>query len=366
MRARNQLVEFRADDLRFTPAESAAFFNQGSGLALSTEHVLALEQRTEGWIAGLQLAALALHSPRLMQNSEGVSSFIAAFTGSHYYVADYLTAEVLNQQPEAVRTFLLQTSILDRMSGDLCDRLTGRSDSQFILRQLDAANLFLVPLDEESRWYRYHHLFADVLRTQLRQAYPGQLGELHQRAAEWYEQNGFITEAFNHALAAGDQLLAAQVIENNAMPMLMRGEAVTVLAWIDAIAPIVRERPWLSIHHSWAFICTGQLDRIESLLQEAEGILLTRGSPEDAQVMRSHIAAIRALAILRRGEAQAAIILAQEALKQLPESEAMIRGITIFTLGEASWQTGDLARARQAFAKSNQIDQAAWGGNPNL
>jgi ATP/maltotriose-dependent transcriptional regulator MalT len=184
LRARDQLVEIRADDLRFTSPEAAAFFNQVMGLSLSTDDVSALGQRTEGWIAGLQLAALAIQTPRLMQRSEDIAGFIATFTGSHYYVADYLVAEVLNGQPELVRSFLLQTSILGRMTGELCDRLTGRSDSQAMFRQLEEANLFLVPLDGERHWYRYHHLFADVLRTQLRQAYPDRLAELNKRAAE--------------------------------------------------------------------------------------------------------------------------------------------------------------------------------------
>lgn len=356
MRARNQLVEIRADDLRFTSTESVAFFNQVQGLALSNEHVSALEQRTEGWIAGLQLAALAMHSPRLMQRSEDIASFIAAFTGSHYYVADYLATEVLNRQPEPVRSFLLQTSILDRMTGELCDRLTGRSDSQFMLIQLETANLFLIPLDEERRWYRYHHLFADVLRTQLQQAYPDQLAELHKRAAEWYEQNGFVPEAFNHAMAAGDQLLAAQFIENNAMAMWMRGEAATVLTWINAVAPLVRERPWLAIYQSWAFICTGQLDQLESKLQGAEQRLARHVTDAEVETMRSHIAVIRSLAAARLGEPQKAITLAQQALDLLPDGDNVIRGIIIFTLGEATWQTGDLAGARRVFEEASQIN----------
>ena len=358
LRARDQLVEIRADDLRFTSSEATAFFNQVMDLALSADDVLALEQRTEGWIAGLQLAALAMQTPRSIERSDDIAGFIAAFTGSHHYVADYLVAEVLSRQPELMRSFLLQTSILGRMTSELCDRLTGRSDSQAMLRQLETANLFLVPLDEERHWYRYHHLFADVLNTQLRLAYPDRLVGLHERAAEWHEQNGYISEAISHALAAGDQLRAARLIENNALAMLMRGEAVTVLTWITSMTPLVRERPWLAILQSWAFTCTGQLDQLEFLLQDAERNLVSPGSTEDSQAMRSHIAAIRALAAARRGEAQQAIALAREALDRLPESEAIIRGIVIFTLGEASWQTGDLAGARRAFAEASQINRA--------
>jgi LuxR family maltose regulon positive regulatory protein len=358
MRARDQLVEIRADDLRFTSIESAAFFNQVAGLALSDDDAMALEERTEGWVAGLQLAALAMHTPHSMQRSEDIARFIAAFTGSHYYVADYLASEVLNRQPEAVRSFLLQTSILGRMTGELCDCLTGQRDGQAMLRQLETSNLFLIPLDAERRWYRYHHLFADVLRTQLQQAYPDQLAELHQRAAEWYEQNGFVPEAVHHALAAGDQLFVARLMENNAMAMLMRGEAVTVLSWITTIAPLVGEHPWLAIYQSWAFICTGQLDQLEHVLQIPDQHLSLPVMDAEAEDMRSHVAVIRALATARRGEAQQAITQAQKALDLLPEGDTIIRGTLVFTLGDAYWQTGDLVGARRAFAEASRINKA--------
>jgi LuxR family maltose regulon positive regulatory protein len=351
------LVEIRADDLRFKSSEAAAFFNQVMGLALSADDVTRLEQRTEGWIAGLQLAALAIQTPHSAQGAEDITGFIAAFTGSHYYVADYLVAEVLSRQPERVRSFLLQTSILSRMTGDLCDRLIGFSDSQAMLRQLETANLFLVPLDEERHWYRYHHLFADVLHTQLRQAYPDQLPELHTRAAAWYEENGFVSEAISHALAAGDQLHAAQLIENNALAMLMRGEAVTVLNWITSVASVVRERPWLAIHKSYAYICTGQLDRLEPVLEDAEDHIEALGPGREADEMRYHIAGIRALATVRTSGTQA-INLAHQALELLPDGDPVVRGIIMYTLGEASWSVGDLAGARRAFAEASQINRA--------
>jgi LuxR family maltose regulon positive regulatory protein len=257
-----------------------------------------------------------------------------------------------------VRSFLLQTSILGRMTGELCDRLTGRSDGQAMLRQLETENLFLIPLDEERRWYRYHHLFAEVLRTHLQRAYQDQLAELHKRAAEWYEQNGFVPEAVHHALAAGDQLLVARLMEKNAMAMLMRGEAVTVLTWITTIAPLVREHPWLAIYQSFAFICTGQLDQVERVLQELDRHLTLPVMDAEAEAMRSHIAVIRALATAQRGEAQQATTLAQQALDLLPEGDTVIRGILIFTLGDACWQTGDLAEARRAFVEASQINKA--------
>jgi len=359
MRARDQLVEIRADDLRFTSTEAAAFFNQVNGLALSDHDVSALEERTEGWIAGLQLAALAIQSPRSVQRSDDIAKFIAAFTGSHYYVADYLATEVLNQQPGPVHSFLLQTSILGRMTGELCDCLTGRNDGQAMLRQLETKNLFLIPLDEERRWYRYHHLFAEVLHTHLQQANPDQIAELHKHAAEWYERNSFVLEAVHHAMAAGDQLLVTRLIENNAMAMLMRGEAVTVLNWINSVAPLIYEHPWLAIYQSWAFICTGQIDQLERVLQDLDQNLTLHGMDSNLQALRGHIDVIQALAVARRGEARKAIILAKQALKLLSEGDNIIRGILIFTLGEAYWQTGDLTGARRAFVEASQINKAA-------
>ncbi len=357
LRARDQMIEIRADDLRFTSDETAAFLNQVMDLALSTDDMSALEQRTEGWIAGLQLAALAIQSPGSMQRTKDIGGFIAAFTGSHRYVADYLAEEVLSRQPDLVRSFLLQTSILSRMTGDLCDRLVGRSDSQDTLSQLQTANLFLIPLDEERRWYRYHHLFADVLRTHLQRSYPDQVAELHKRAAEWFEKNGFVSEAISHALAIGDQLYAARLIEDHAFAMLMHGEAVTVLSWIASIEQLVRYRPWLGIHQSWAFICTGQLDLIDSTLQVSEDCIEAFGPGREAETMHYHMAAIRALATVRQGGEQA-IKLAQQALELLPEGDPVVRGVLIYTLGEASWSIGDLAGARRAFIEASQINRA--------
>jgi LuxR family maltose regulon positive regulatory protein len=362
LRVRNQMVEIRTGDLRFTPDEAAVFFNQVMGLSLSLAEVKALQQRTEGWIAGLQLAALVLQDPHLMERAADVSTFIDAFTGSHHYVADYLSAEVLSRQPEQVRTFLLQTSILDQMTGELCDRLVGRGDGQAMLRQLDRANLFLVPLDEQHRWYRYHHLFAELLRNQLREAAPDQIPELHRRAAAWYEQHGFESEAIKHALAAGDQQHTARIIEQNAMATLMRGDSITVLNWISSIATLVAKRPWLGIYQSWALLITGEVEPIETRLQAAENWMEAHLSDADAQELGFHIAAIRALVAGRRGHAQQAIDLARQALERLPESETAIRSIVTFTLGDTSWSIGDLAGARRAFEQASRIDRTA--GSP--
>jgi LuxR family maltose regulon positive regulatory protein len=234
LRARCEMTELRVDDLRFTPDEVAVFLNQMTGLEFSTENIIALENRTEGWIAGLQLAALSMQG---LKHSRDVSSFIAAFTGSHRYVLDYLTDEVLQQCPPGTTDFLLQTSILKRLSGPLCNAVTGQDDSHTTLEKLDDANMFIVPLDNERHWYRYHHLFADLLQQRLQRAQPDNIVELHRRASQWYEQNNLVTEALDHALAAADFDRAARLVAQNAQPMFMRGEVSTVRDWFTALPP---------------------------------------------------------------------------------------------------------------------------------
>ena len=352
-RARNQLAEIRAADLRFTPDEAAAFFNHVMGLDLSAEDIAALEQRTEGWIAGLQLAALS------MQGSEDVSGFIAAFTGSHRFIVDYLIEEVLDRQPESTQSFLLLTSILDRMTGSLCDALTGRTDGQAMLQELEQANLFVSALDYERRWYRYHQLFAAVLRSRLQQMYPDHLSELHRRAARWLEQNGTVSEAIGHALAGRDQDHAARLVEQNAMPMLMRGEVITLLDWIKAVGALVADRPWLAIYRAWAFMLTSQLDRVEPALQQAERCIPPDDATIEVREMLGHIAAIRAYLASQQGDARRTIDLAHQALEYLPESDAAVRSVIAFTLGGACWLNGALTEASRAFAEASRMGKAA-------
>jgi len=226
LRARGQLTELRAADLRFTSSEAAVFLNQVMNLDLSAEDIAALERRTEGWIAGLQLAAIS------MQGRKDATSLIESFTGSHRFVLDYLIEEVLNQQSESVQTFLLQTAILDRLAGSLCDALSGQDNGQAILESFERANLFIFSLDESRRWYRYHHLFADLLRQRLHQTQPEQLPILHRRASEWYEQNGFIDEATAHALRAEDIVRVANLIEEHVDALWGRGEHTKWQSWL--------------------------------------------------------------------------------------------------------------------------------------
>jgi len=247
LRGRAELAEIRAADLRFTPDEALAYLNEVMGLNLTASDVSALEERTEGWIAALQLAALSL------QGRDDVAGFIAGFAGDDRYIVDYLVEEVLHRQPEEVRSFLLDTSILDRLTGPLCDAVTGQSGGKAMLEALDRANLFLVPLDDRRQWYRYHHLFADVLMARLKDEQPDRVPELHRRASDWYEHNGDRSEAIRHALAGEDFDRAASLIES-AVPALRQGhQEVTALRWLRALPDeVIGRRPFRRVACAWA------------------------------------------------------------------------------------------------------------------
>jgi LuxR family transcriptional regulator, maltose regulon positive regulatory protein len=265
LRARDQMTELRAADLRFTPEEAKAFLGEVMGLTPSAEDVAALDEITEGWVAALQLAALS------MRDREDVSGFVEAFSGSNRHVLDFLAEEVLERQSEGVRDFLLRTSVLERMSAPLCEALTGRSDGQGMLEKLERENLFVVPLDDERRWYRYHHLFADFLRGRLVREGSESASELHLRASGWYEGNGHLAEAIGHALSAPDHDLAARLIEREVKEAWSRGEGPTVLRWLEALpAGAKRHRPRLLLQHAQALVLIGQPDDVELLLKEAE------------------------------------------------------------------------------------------------
>lgn len=265
LRARSQLTELRAADLQFTPTEAAEFFNRVMGLKLSAEEVAALETRTEGWIAGLQLAALSL------QGHQDVAGFIQAFAGEHRFIVDYLVEEVLQRQDESVRSFLLQTAILDRLSGPLCDAVTGQAGGSTRLETLQRGNFFLIPLDDKRTWYRYHHLFADVLRMYLIAEQPDQVAVLHRRASEWYAQNGSTRDAIHHALAAQDFDRAADLIERSLPVMRQSRQEVTLLGWFQALPDeVYQRRPILSAHYAGTLLQNGQFDGVKSRLQAAE------------------------------------------------------------------------------------------------
>ncbi len=358
LRGRDQLLELRTADLRFTPDEAAAFLNQVMGLRLPAEDVAALEARTEGWIVGLQMAALAMQG----QGTERIASFVAAFAGSHRYILDYLTDEVLLQQPESVQTFLLQTAILDRLTAPLCDAVTERSDGQTMLERLEAANLFIVPLDDERRWYRYHHLFANLLRRRLSRTQPDLLPALHLQASDWYEKTGLVGEAVSHALAAEDVERAARLVEGRALAMIFLGELTTLVGLLDALPDeVVRSRPWLCIAHAWALVFAGLLDAVELRLKGAETTLDTFGDARRAEGrhIAGHIAAIRAYIAALRGDMSRAAEFTREALEQLPEEDLAVRGLSAGLLGTVLRWSGDLVAAAQALARAIAITQAA-------
>lgn len=360
LRARNQLLEIRADQLRFTSDESAVFLNEVMGLNLVAGDIAAMEARTEGWIAGLQLAALS------MQGRQDIHAFVSDFTGSHYYIMDYLAEEVLKLQPERVRLFLLQTSILDRMCGPLCQAVVEMDapdlvDGQMMLEVLARMNLFVFPLDDERRWYRYHHLFSDVLNRRLEYLYPHQLPELHRRAFHWYEQNEFIPEAVQHALLAADQERAAQLVEQNGCPLIMRGESITLLKWIAAVESQWPTYPWLAIQKAWALILTGRLNEVEPVLQAVEQLLSGQEQTGEARTMLGCIAAARAHLANGQGETCLAAGYARQALQLLPNDNPFpcsLRSVATSILGDTSWLNGDLAEARQTYTAAKCIGQA--------
>ncbi len=367
LRVRNQLVEIRADQLRFTREEIATFLNEAMGLRLSTGDIEALEARTEGWIAGLQLAAIALQSHVSMQGINDVHGFISAFTGSHYYIMDYLTEEVLKRLPEKTGLFLLQTSILGNLCGPLCEAVVEpgaieQTNGQAMLEDLDHMNLFLIPLDDERRWYRYHHLFADVVNLRLKHLFPQQLPELHSRASQWYEQNAMISEATHHAIMAGNQARAAQLVEQNGCSLLIRGEGFTLLKWVESVGSYTRTHPWLSILKAWGLALTGHMDQVEPNLQTAEGLFSPLEPAVEAKIMLGSIAAVRAHMANLHGEAQLAADYAHGALEYLPASNEFscsMRSVATSICGDASLINGNLELARSAYLEAAQISQAA-------
>jgi LuxR family maltose regulon positive regulatory protein len=355
LRARGQLAELRERDLRFTPEEAAELLRTAVGAELSDAAVAALEDRTEGWVAGLQLAALSL------QGHANPAGFVEGFSGSHRYVLDYLTEEVLDRQPELLRTFLLETSVLGRLSGPLCDAVTGRSDSQQLLEQAERANLFLVPLDEVRGWWRYHHLFADLLRARLHQEQPEQVPALHQAAAAWSEGHGLVDDAIRHAVAAGDAVWAARLIERHFDDLLRRNEDATLHRWLQGLpADVVRARPRLCLAQAlWAWI-GGRLEAVEPLVAEAErAFAAVAEEPYEPSVGRATslvanvpaaIATFRAGLGCMQGDPDRATRFGHQALAHLTDADRTLGSFARWYLAVADWLRGRLAEAEQALA----------------
>jgi LuxR family maltose regulon positive regulatory protein len=361
LRARNKLTDIRADQLRFTREEIAAFLNDVMGLALSADDLSAMETRTEGWIVSLQLAALS------MRSSKDIHGFVSAFTGSHHYVMDYLVDEVLGLQPKKVCDFLMQTSILDQMCGSLCESVIDADpeepvDGQAMLEALERMNLFVIPLDDERCWYRYHHLFADVLRKRLEQYYPGSLPRLHQRASLWFEQNGLIPEAIRHSLTGGDQDRVIQLIEQYGPILVLSGEYNALSNWIKAVESRSQTHPWIHIMKAWLFILTGQPERAEDLLQIAEKLISSLETDTQNKLMQGAIATGRAYRSFINGDTNRTATFARQAMEDLPGVDLIsrsIRSIATALLGDASLMNGELEEARQVYTEARKIGQAA-------
>jgi len=355
LRACGELTEIRADDLRFTLEEAVAFMNEVMNLGLTQQQIAALESRTEGWVAGLQLAGLSLQG--LARGD--VAGFIEAFAGSHRYVMDYLMEEVFSQQPVDVQRFLLQTSILDRLIGPLCDAVTGRDDGQAMLEWLDAVNLFIVPLDLERHWYRYHHLFADLLCDRLRQTQPERERELHRWAAAWYERNGFMEEAVDHALKAQDYDLAVRLIQQVAFSLWQLGKTYTLLNWMRAMPEaLVRSHTSLAVDYAAALTITGQLDAVEPWLRDAEAQLLEQAANPTAALYLSNAYRLRAHVARFVGTPAEALAFSQRALEYTPADRIDMRGVTLLHMGHAHLLNGDATAADQALIEACDICRA--------
>jgi LuxR family maltose regulon positive regulatory protein len=358
LRGRGELLEVRAADLRFTSAESAAYLTGAMGLVLTAQDVAALDGRTEGWIAALQLAALS------MQDRDDVSAFIAGFAGDDRYIVDYLAEEVLARQPADVRDFLLRTSILDRLSGPLCDAVTGQGGGHAALAALERRNLFLVPLDDRRRWYRYHQLFADVLHAHLTEQHPGDVPDLHRRASTWYEHNDEPAAAIRHALAAGDVERAAGLVEL-AVPDLRRNrQEATIRGWLDAIPEeVVRVRPVLALGFVGALMSGGEFDGVERRLRDLDRWVAPAGARPAGMVVVDEdelarlpgaIEMYRAALALAGGDLPGTVTRAQVALDRTVEDDHLVRAAASALMGLALWGGGDLEAAHRAYSDSVQ------------
>lgn len=366
LRARGQLTEIRIQDLRFTVEETAVFLQTIMGIPLTANQITALETRTEGWVAGLQMAALS------MQNRADVDGFVAGFTGSHRFIMDYLMEEVLNQQSSEVQDFLLQTAVLSRLCADLCDTVCQSPPiSQQILEQLETNNIFLIPLDNERRWYRYHHLFADLLRQRLQQSAPpltsppmggkegGLATELHSRASVWYEDNGLELDAFHHAVAAHDFERSERLIEGDGVPLYFRGAGVPVLHWLESLpTTMLNARPSLWVTYASALLSVGQHTAVEQKLQAAEAALQEVEADEDTQDLVGRIASMRATLAIIQHDVETIITQSHLALDLLYPDNLFNRMAATWMLGFAYQLQGERAAASQSYSEVLSISQS--------
>jgi LuxR family maltose regulon positive regulatory protein len=364
LRARGQIAELRAADLRFTAEEAAALLGEAAGPGLPGTAVAALVARTEGWAAGLQLAGLSL------RGQADAAGFAAAFSGSHRFVLDYLADEVLDGQPEQVRAFLLETSVLERLSGELCDAVAGRAGSQMMLADIERAGLFLVPLDDVRGWWRYHHLFADLLRARLQAEQPGQVQVLHRAAAAWYDEHDLADDAVRHALSAGDTAWAARLVERHVEELLGRSEGVTLRRWLSALpAEAIRDRPRLCLAQAFGAAMGFQAEALEALLHDAErGYAVSGDEPYEDPAGRpasvlanvpAGIAFLRATLARLRGDAALATGCNRQALAQLDSGDWLMRSFVRWNQAVTEWLGGRLGPAERGLAEVLAERQAA-------
>jgi LuxR family maltose regulon positive regulatory protein len=350
LRANKQLNELRSADLRFTPAESAQFLSQMTGLSLTEAEMTTLDQRTEGWIAGLQMAALSLRQ----REAVDAAQFIEDLSGSQRYIMDYLVDEVLQRQPTEVQTFLLYTSILDQLCASLCDAVVGTLEhvnvgrlqpSQELLVYLERANLFIIPLDDQRQWYRYHPLFSDLLRQRLQQTCSDQVAKLHLSASQWYEQAGLTDPAVRHALAAPAFDRAATLVEQVAPDMIQRSELTRLLTWLDALPEKeVQARPRLALYYAWGLLLSGEIKLATARLEAVEA-MIRDDEAKQTPILQGLIAAMRARLLQEAGDLDATIALSRQALAHLPEQATLLRAMVTITLNIAYYLLGDFEPA---------------------
>jgi len=363
LRARGQLTELRSADLRFTPVEAAEFLKQVMGLNLSAKDITTLETRTEGWIAGLQMAALSMHGHQ--DNAE----FIRSFTGSHRFVLDYLLEEVLQQQSKNIQAFLLRTSILDRLCSPLCDAVldSPSASGQETLEFLERTNLFIVPLDNERNWYRYHHLFAELLRQRLEQQQPDRVPQLHIRASVWYENHGLGFEAFQHAAAANDVDRAERLIEGDGIPRHFRGAVATILDWLKSLpTTTLNARPALLWRYATFLMFNGQTAGVDEKLQAAENALQGVEVDDKTRNLIGQIAGTRAMLALTRYQVENLLVQSRRALEYLHPKNLSSRASASLTLGFAYFLQGDRTAARQSYLESIKFCQACGNTFTNI
>jgi LuxR family maltose regulon positive regulatory protein len=378
LRVRNTYSEVNEKDLRFQAVEASDYLNSVMGLDLSSDELNLLESKTEGWIAGLQMAAISI------QSQKDKSHFIRTLSGTNRFILDYLIEEVLGHQPPLIQAFMLRTSILDHISADLCEYVLGdgfisqldlhdnsldfelgeTGFGQSLLDHLDRNNLFILPLDNERRWYRYHRLFSELLQDQLSKEHPDLVHDLHMRACEWCERNGLLNEAVRHALASGDHDHAAKLVGQYALELVYFGNLSTLARWLDALPLDVKKaHPWLNIAHAWALTFAGQLNQVAGLIQNAEESLDTIQDTVEKNRICGIVDALRAYLLAIRGSMSLAAEFAREALKLIPSDDLILRGFSAMLLATVLRWNGDLSEAIEAYQEAIAINQNAGDYN---